>query len=283
MKNKTVIVISMATIVAAGATGLYLFSRKDNNHGYKIPSVFAATGGDFPAAQFLQATDGGMAQYGYALEQSTSPSATLQALAEWNSYISVRSEWGMSSALLSRLAAADWNARQAGAPTITSEQLAVAATNLINAKLATMTAAEQQAGFERMRAEATPKGRFGLNSKYPYVSAVQNPDGTWRVTVSPEAFSKRKTWLATYAPGMVSSSANFYPAEAIMVAYSVASGDQGYGTEFITIMKQSIADLTGLSMTNRYLFGENGYLTRRPLTTFLIEQSMSQFFSELGF
>lgn len=79
----------MATIVAAGATGLYQFSRKDNNHGYKVSSVFAATAGDFPAAQFLQATDGGMAQYGYALEQSTSPSATLQALAEWNSHVNV--------------------------------------------------------------------------------------------------------------------------------------------------------------------------------------------------
>ncbi|MFQ5723413.1 MAG: hypothetical protein ACE5G6_02885 [Terriglobia bacterium] len=271
---------AIAICVAAGSFLLFYPNRDKERFGDS--SVLAATSSS-SAAQYFQATEGGMAQYGYALQQSTSPSQTLQALAEWNTYVSVRSEWLMSSTLVQRLAVADWNARQAGAPTITPEQLATAATNLINAKLSTMTAEQQLAGFKAMMVVDTPKGSYGPNADYEHVSGTQNPDGTWRVTVSPQAFSERKTDFAQLAPGMVSSSTNFYPGEAVLVLYSVAADDPGFGGQYVAILKDWLERMTGLDMSNRVLYGENGFAARRPLTTFLTEESMSQLFSELGF
>ena len=235
------------------------------------------------AAQSFQNPDGGMAQFAYSMQQSTSPSATLQALAEWNSYISSRSQWSMSSTLCTRLATADWNARQSGSPTISPEQLAAAATNLINNKLATLTAQEQREGFRRMMAEVTPEGALGLNNIVPYITGTEQPDGRWVVSVSPSGFTTRKTEFAQLAPGSVTNSTNFYPGEAMVIFYSLASGDYGFGLERETISKNLLANLTGLDMSTRNLYGEHGYLFRRPLNTFLTEQAMSQVFSEVGF
>ena len=249
------------------------------------PAHVDASGGDFPAAQYLQEPDGGMAQYGTSLQQSTSLSNTLQSLSNWNAYIVPRSENGLalSSTLLNRLAAADWNARQGGAPQITASQIASAANQLIANKLATMTAAQQQALFNSMISVSTPKGLFSLNQDNSYVSASQNPNGTWNVTISSAAFADRKAQFAQLAPGMVSSSTNFYPGEVIIVLYSVASSDMGYGTDFLTSTRQTVRDLTGLDLTSTFLFGEHGFFCRRPMATFLTAASMSQFFSSLGF
>lgn len=278
----------MAILLLAGAG--YFGWRSTRHHGLETPPadlghVFAAvTGGSsVPAAQLLQAPDGGMAQYGYAMQQSTSLSQTLQALSEWNSYVTFRAGWGTTAALVERLATADWNARLAGSPTITPEQLAAAATNLINNKLSTMTAQQQIDLFHQMMVEITPKASWGLNSYFPHATATQNADGTWRVTISPTPFSNRKVTYQTIVPGMVSSSTNFYPGEAMLVAYSVASTDVGFGEDFVSRVKKTIGDMTGLDMTNRNLFGEQGYLRRRPLNTFLTEPAMSQFYYELGF
>jgi len=82
---------------------------------------------------------------------------------------------------------------------------------------------------------------------------------------------------------MVSASANFYPAEAMIVAYSVATWDMGYDNAFIVKMKKAISDYTGLDLSNRYLFGESGCLVRRPINTFLTKQALGQFYSDLGF
>jgi hypothetical protein len=268
-------------LVVAGVIAVLLWKQQGSP---TMTTDALAAGGvtSYPAAQFLQATDGGMAQYGYSMQQSSSPSQSLQAIADWNSYITSRSEWGLTTTLIDRLAVADWNARQAGSPTITAAQLATAATDLINAKLATMTTTQIEEGARQMYSEMTPKGRYGLNQRFPYASA-QKVGGRWTVTIEPEAFSEKKTDFATWAPGMVSSSANFYPAEASLVAYAVASGDPGYGSEFLTDLRKDISDLTGLDMSQRALFGENGYGRRRPLNTFLTEPAMSQFFSALGF
>jgi len=224
-----------------------------------------------------------MAQYGYAMQQATSSSQTLQALADWNTYVSSRTQWGLSSTLVSRLAAADWKARGAGSPTITPEQLAAAATRLINARLATMTAEQQQQGFKRMMREVTPKGNLALNPLVSYMSATRQSDGRWTVTISPPGFSRRKSVFAQFAPGMVSRSENFYPGEAMLVSYSLASEDMGYGLDFQAMIKKRIGDLTGLDMGSRSLYGENGYFVRRPLNTFLTEEAISQYFFELGF
>lgn len=280
MKRKISLLILGAFVLAAFAVLLF-WTRRDPAR-LTSHALAASGGGSYPAAQYLQTTDGGMAQYGYAQQQSTSLSQTLQATADWNSYITSRSQWGLTATLIDRLAVADWNARQAGSPTITAAQLATTATNLINQKLATMTTAQIEEGAQQMYTELTPKGRYGLNQPYPHASA-QKISGVWRVTIAPEAFSETKADFAALAPGMVSSSANFYPGEAVMVAYAVASGDPGYGSQFITDSKRNIADLTGLDMSQRYLFGENGYQFRRPLETFLTETAMNQFFSELGF
>jgi len=272
-----------ATVALLGATFAGLEWRQANINSRR---VFAATsGGSVPSAQYLQAPSDGMAQYGASIQQSGSPSATLQALGDWNSYVVSRSEWGvgLTIVLLDRLATADWNARQAGAPQITPQQLANATSNLVNAKLATMTGSQQQSLFEQMVSVVTPKGRLGLNPDYSDASATPNGGGTWAATISADAFSRRKDFFKQYSPGMVSSSTNSYPGEAVLVFYSVAAGDIGFGGGYVTQVRNGISDLTGLNMTSEYLYGENGYLFRRPLSTFLSEQAMSQFFSELGF
>ncbi|MGH9778114.1 MAG: hypothetical protein ACRD5I_06850 [Candidatus Acidiferrales bacterium] len=247
------------------------------------PSVALAASEPFAAAQYLQASPGGMAQYGYAMQQSSSSSATLQALSNWNGYINPRSQWSLSGTLLTRLALADWNARQTGPPQVTPQQLADAATRLINARLASMTAQQQADGFKRMMVEVTPKGALGINPDNPYISATRQSDGRWTVTVSPEMFSKRKAVLSKLAPGMLSASTNFYPGEAILVCYSVASDDLGFGGDFEPKVKKVLTDATGLDMTNRSLYGENGYLFRRPLNTSLTDGAVSLFLSDLGF
>lgn len=82
---------------------------------------------------------------------------------------------------------------------------------------------------------------------------------------------------------MVSSSSNFYPGEAVMVMYSLATGDMGYDNSFITSATQLVGNATGVSMSGQLLYGDNGYMIRRPLHTFLTEANISQFFSNLGF
>lgn len=251
---------------------------------FSVPAAESG-GGSVQAAYFLNETNDGMGQYGAALQQASSPSATLQALLDWHAYVVDRSAWGvgLSSSLLDRLANADWNARQAGAATITAELLATATTNLVNSVLATMSGQEQEALYEAMMSISTVKGVYGLNSNSPYVSGARNSDGTWTVTISAQAFSDRKLFYQQTSPGMVSSGSNFYPGEAIIIFYSLVSGDLGFGGDYITLCRKSVQDMSGVDMTNNYLFGENGYMIRRPLQTFLTEQAMSNFFSELGF
>jgi hypothetical protein len=234
------------------------------------------------AAQYIQASDG-MARYGHAMQESRSFSETLQALAEWNSFVFSRSEWSLAPALVERLAAANWKARQAGPPTITAEELATAVTNLINSKLATMNRAQQEEMFLRVWSEATPKGDWSPASDYEHASISQNADGTSRVTVHPTAFLNTKATFTALAPGMMSDSMKFYPGEAVLVLYCEASGDKGFGGAWMAKTKKAIGDFTGLDMSNRYLFGENGYLARRPLNAFLTEEAMSRLFSQLGF
>ncbi len=281
MRKKTLrsALIVFAFLVVVGFAWWFRTSRQ-------TVGVIAATGGgEFSAASYLQASDGGMAQFGVRLQQSASPSETLQTLSDWNSYVVSRSEWGLglTAPLLDRLATADWNARKAGSPQITAEQLATAVTNLINARLASMTAEQQVALFWAMMTELTPKGRLGLNQKEDYVSAVKQGDGRWTVTISSAAFAGGKATFSQWAPGMVSNSTNFYPGEAILVFYFLASGDTGFGGDFSSKVRKALTDLTGLDMANRYLYGERGYLVRRPLQTFLTEQAMGQLFGELGF
>jgi hypothetical protein len=79
----------------------------------------------------LQSQSGGMAAYGRSFQNSASPSQTKTACSGWNAYVLGRSQWSLSSTLITRLANADWNARQAGAPTITSQQLANASNHLM--------------------------------------------------------------------------------------------------------------------------------------------------------
>jgi hypothetical protein len=219
------------------------------------------------------------------MQQSTSYSLTYQAISEWHTYVLARSQagLGLSSTLITRLASADWNARQAGPPTITAQHLAAAATNLINNKLNSMMADEQSTLYENMYAVMTPKGMYSLDSVTPNVTATQGEDGKWTVTVSAAAFSDRKTLLRQLSPGMLSSYAEFYPGEAALVFYSVATDDVGYGNDFLVVVRKAAADLTGLDLSSQYLFGENGFYIRRPIATFLNEQSMGQLFSEFGF
>lgn len=224
-----------------------------------------------------------MAQYGLTLQNSTSEKATLQALSDWNSYIKGRCNWMMSTAMLNRLATADWEARHAGPPMITAEKLANASNHLIRNQLASMTAAQQQALVLQMFKASTPKGTLGLNPNYEYATGSRNPDGTFTLIVQLGAFSDMKTNMGSMAPGIFSTSTNFYPGEAMMVAYSVATWDMGYGDSYVTRVKQRLADLTGLNMADKSLYGQEGYLIRRPITTFLTEAAISQFFADLGF
>lgn len=224
-----------------------------------------------------------MAQYGAAELSSTSASSDLQAMTNWNNYINARCAWSLSSSDLSRLATADYNARQAGAPTITPQQLASAITSVVNSTLSTMSASQQQALFNRDFSVAAANGQFGLNTADPNVSVIQNGNGTWTATVSSAEFSGRKGFFQQYAPDMVSSPSNFYPGEAVMVMYSLATGDMGYDNSFISSATQLVGNATGVSMSGQLLYGDNGYMIRRPLHTFLTESNISQFFSNLGF
>ena len=211
----------------------------------------------------LQSPKGGMAQYGIALQNSTSQQATLQALSDWNSYINGRCNWMLSAAMLKGLATADWNARHAGPPTITADKLASAANHLIRNQLASMTAAQQQALFSQMFKTSIPKGNLGLNPNFKYATGSRKPDGKFTLTIEPGAFSDMKADMGSIVPGMFSTSTNFYPGEAMMVAYSVATWDMGYGDSYVTRVKQRLADLTGMDMTDKSLYGEEGYLIRR--------------------
>ncbi len=235
-----------------------------------------------PAAQ-LQEVDGGMAQYGATLLNSTSSSATLQAVTNWNSYVNSRTGWSMPPTLVSRIATAHWGARQRGAPTITPQQLATAATHLINNRLNSMTVSQQQALFQQMYSTHTPKGKIGLSPHYSHITSTLNTNGLWSVVVDPTAFSTMKTDQATLAPGMYNSSSNFYPGEAVVVMYSVATWDMGYGNSYVSKVKTRLGGITGSDLTNQNLFGDNGYLIRRPISTFLTGAALGQFFTELGF
>jgi hypothetical protein len=190
-----------------------------------------------------------------------------------------------SSTPITRLANADWNARQAGAPTITSQQLANASNHLIANAMNGMTRAQQEEAWQKIRMIQTPKGNLSLNFKYPFVNVTLGGDGKWHLIVSPDAFTHRKQDFANLPPGMLdaSSATTFYPADAMLILYSVATGDMGYGGEFISNARQRLASMTGLDMTNKYLFGETGFLVRRPCTTYLTEAAMSQFFADLNF
>jgi hypothetical protein len=233
----------------------------------------------------LQNSTGGMATYGYSLQNSTGLSQTQKACSDWNAYILTRSQWSMSTTLISRLANADWGARQAGAPTITSQNLANATNHLLANAMSGMTASQQQAAWKNIAMIQTPKGNLSLNYKYPFVSAVKGSDGRWQVTISASAFTQRKQDFKNLAPGMLNatSATTFYPADAMLVFYSVATADMGFGGTFTSRAKSQLASMTGLDMTTKYLFGETGYLVRRPCSTYLTQEAMSQFFSDLGF
>jgi hypothetical protein len=267
-----------AIVLLVGLAVAFLYHAR---HDGRTRHVLAQTG--FTPQALLQSPSGGMAQYGQGLLTSTSSQATLQVLSSWNSYINSRCNWTISAANVSRLATADWNARRAGSPTITAQQLANAANHLIHNQLATMTAVQQQTLFSQMMTTSTPKGNIGLNPNYPFATGSKNADGTFTITVQAAAFSDMKTNLLSMAPGMFTSSANFYPGEAMMVAYSVATWDMGYGSAYVTKLKQRLGDLTDIDMTNQSLYGQNGYLIRRPVTTFLTDAAISQFFTNLGF
>jgi len=247
-----------AIVLLVGLAVAFLYHVR---HDGRALHVLAQTG--FTPEALLQSTSGGMAQYGHELQTSTSSQATLQVLSNWNSYINGRCNWTISAANVSRLAIADWNARRAGSPAITAQQLANAANHLIHNKLATMTAAQQQTLFSQMLTTSTPKGNIGLNPNYPFATGSKNADGTFIITVQAAAFSDMKTNLLSMAPGMFTSSANFYPGEAMMVAYSVATWDMGYGSAYVTKVKQRLGDLTGIDMTNQSLYGQNGSVPAR--------------------
>jgi hypothetical protein len=267
--------------------GIFWVQRNPTRHAVRA-AIYSS--GSFDAAKSLQNSSGGMAQYGYAIQQATSASADLQAISNWNAYIASRSGWSMSSTMCSRLANADWNARQAGAPTITPQQLADAANHLIASTWGTMTASQQMSLILQNDYVGTPKGRLGVIAdvglEQPYVSVTQNPDGAFAVTVEPGLFSNDsigKAFFQSYAPGMVSSGTNLYPAEVMLVTYAVASGDRGFDDARTSRTKTIIGDVSGLDMTNNVLYGDSGYLDRRPLSTFLTDQTLAQYFTDLGF
>ena len=280
--------IALAAILVFTFLWIHLIPRPWRAHSRTKVSpdsqvVYASGGGSFNPQAMIAEPNGGVAQYGIAMMNSTSAAATLAAIQNFNAYAAGRSGWSLSSANVNRLATADWNARAAGNPAITAQQIATAATALINNQLATMTAAQQQSMIISNLSISTPSGRLGLNPGYPYVSEIQNPNGTFTFTVTADAFSVSKADFQQLAPTMISAGSNFYPAEAVLVGYSVASWDMGFGNDFIAAVQNRLGNLTGLNLTNQPLYGPQGYMIRRPLTTFLTDQAMSQFFTSLGF
>lgn len=274
MNARRILLVSFVSVLLLVIFVLWLFPRHSN-------SVLAQSG--WVAGSLGDTSGGGMAQYGAAELTSTSSSSDLQALTNWNNYINARCGWSLSSADLSRLANADYNARQASAAKITPQQLANAINSIVNSTLNTMSASQQQSLFDQEVAISVPNGEFLVNTPDQNVSATQNSNGTWTVNVSANEFSARKSFYQTYAPSMVSSSSNFYPGEAIMVTYSLASGDFGYNNSFISSATQLVGNATGVSMSSNLLYGDNGYMIRRPMHAFLTESNISQFFSDLGF
>lgn len=231
----------------------------------------------------INSSNGGIARYGASFMNARSQQDTISAVSNWTTYTQTRMQWSLPSESATRLANADWRVRQSGQPQITAQQLANAANHLIAVKLASMSAAQQQALIQRLTLEVTPKGTYRPNSYDSYTTATQNPDGTITVTISPDAFSARKAIYSQYAPQMVTASANFYPAEAQIVAFSIAAGDVGYDSGLLANIQKKIGDMTGLDMSTRTLFGDNGYLARRPLSIFLDQAGLDQFYSDLGF
>lgn len=277
--------LSCVAVILGAMLGIFWAQTHTRSHIVHA-ALYAQSWGTTQAAQSLQDSSGGMAQYGYAIKQASSLSADVQALVSWNTYLNSRCGWSMSSTLVDRLASGDWNGRQAGSPTITPQQLASAISNLINSVLGTMTASQQLAMFSQNMSVLTPKGALGLNNDYmwsKYVSATQNSDGTWTVTVSASAFLARKSFFQSYAPGMVTSSTNFYPGEALMIVLSLATGDRGFNDAHESRVRTMVQDLTGVDMSNQSLYGNSGYFARRPLSTFLTDSTLGQFFSNLGF
>ncbi len=238
---------------------------------------------NFIVTASLQSVSGGVSQYGIAIQGANSQSASQQAVGNWNSYVQSRASWSLSSASVTRVANANWTARQSGSPVITAQQLANAATQLINGTLVTLNASQQQSLLAQNAAISTSGGYFSPNAIDPNVTATQNGDGTWTVSVVASEFSSLKSFFQQNAPGTVSSGQNFYPAEAVMIAYCAATGDLGYDSGYISGMKQMIGAAIGMDLTAQQLFGNNGYMARRPLSTFLTEGNTSQFFTSLGF
>jgi hypothetical protein len=248
--------------------------------------VLASSGGSFDPSVALEdngsGSGGGMAQYAAAEQTSTSLTDTQQAVANWNNYIGGRANWYFSSGDVTTIADADWNARQAGSPTITASQIASAASQVINNTLSTMSVSQQQSMFDQYAYVMTAQGKFGTDWADPNVSAAQNSNGTWSVSVSPNEFSSLKSFFQQYAPGMMSPGSNFYPGEAMIVFYAAATCDRGYGGTFVTGMASLYDETTGLA-SGSYPFGDSGYVCRRPLQDFLTEPNLSQVFSDLGF
>jgi hypothetical protein len=146
-----------------------------------------------------------------------------------------------------------------------------------------MSGSQQQSLYAQYAAITVPNGYFAPNATDPNITATQNQYGTWTVSVSPNEFSDLKAFFQQNAPGMMSSGSNFYPAEAVMVAYAAATGDRGYDTAYVNSMKSMIGATTGVDMTNQVLFGDHGYMVRRPMVFFFTESNLNQFFTSLGF
>jgi len=147
-----------------------------------------------------------------------------------------------------------------------------------------MSPDQQVALYNQMTLEYLLNGTtYSPNSGFDGVTVTQNADGTFAVTVSGTVFSNRKTLFQQKSPGMVSGGSSFYPAEAELVIYSVAAGDMGWSNDTLATIKSNIASATGLDMSTRSLFGNQGYLARRPLGQFGDETAMAQLFSDLGF
>ena len=232
-----------------------------------------------------------MAQYAAAEQNASSESASVQAVRDWNAYIDGRAGWDLSASDVTTIGDADWNARQAGSPTIAAQQIANAATQIINNTLSTMSASQQESTFEQYEYLTTPiaidppyvtQGTFAANWADPIVTATQNGSGTWTVSVSADEFSSLKSFFQQEAPGMMSAGSNFNPGEAMIVLYSAATCDRGYGNGFTSDMAGLYATSTGLT-PGTLPFGSSGYVCRRPVGTFLTESDLSQLFSDLGF